>query len=76
MWVIPIRSLREQKIVETEKRRSIYEYIGEHPGEHYRRIKRQLDIAGGTLRHHLRRLEEAGMIRSERVGKYRIFYMI
>lgn len=67
---------RDKGLLNNEKRRLILSYIGEHPGEHYRRIKRELNIASGTLRHHLRRLEEAEMIRSERVGKYRHFYPI
>ncbi|MDP6155191.1 MAG: winged helix-turn-helix domain-containing protein [Candidatus Thermoplasmatota archaeon] len=71
-----IHNIEAIRILENEKRRLIFTYIGEHPGEHYRRIKRELGIASGTLRHHLRRLEEAGMIRSERVGKYRYFYPI
>jgi len=71
-----INKFETSRILENEKRRLIFVHIKKHPGKHYRRIKRELNIASGTLRHHLRRLEEAGMIRSERIGKYKHFYPI
>lgn len=55
-------------------RRRIFRWISDHPGEHFRRIERQVDIGTGTLKYHLDKLMEAGLIVSERQGKYRLFF--
>lgn len=65
--------LKPRDILVNEKRQMIVNYINEHPGEYYREIKRGLSMPGGTLRHHLKTLEGASMIRSRRNGKY-LFY--
>ncbi len=45
-----------------------------HPGEHFRELERNLGIGSGTLKYHLEKLMEAGMIVSEKQGKYRLYY--
>ena len=66
--------LKRKTILNNEKRRDIVDYIKGHPGEHYREIKRRLDMPSGTLRHHLKALENASIIRSHREGKYLYYF--
>jgi len=54
----------------TEK---VLEYIQANPGSHLRGIKRDLDMAMGTVQYHLNSLEKQGKITSERQN-FRKFY--
>ena len=51
----------------------ILQYIQENPGSHMREIKRELDLAMGTIQYHLDLLEKQGKITSER-QTFRKFY--
>jgi len=66
--------LKSKNILNNKKRQTIVEFINRHPGEHYREIKRQLDMSSGTLRHHLRTLERSNMVSSHREGKYLYYF--
>ncbi len=66
--------LKSKNILNNKKRQTIVEFINRHPGEHYREIKRQLDMSSGTLRHHLKTLERSNMISSHREGKYLYYF--
>ena len=55
-------------------RRSILTYIMENPGKHYSAVLRQVNVARGTLSHHLRKLEEENMIVVQEDGKFKYFY--
>jgi predicted transcriptional regulator len=64
------------KILEHEVRSKIYLHIRAHPGDHYRSIMNQLKLKNGTLVHHLARLEQEELIRSERDGYFKRFYPV
>jgi predicted transcriptional regulator len=64
------------KILEHELRSKIYLYIRAHPGDHYRSIMAALEIKNGTLVHHLSRLEQEELIKSERDGYFKRFYPV
>ncbi|MDP6156526.1 MAG: PKD domain-containing protein [Candidatus Thermoplasmatota archaeon] len=66
--------LKSKNILNNKKRQTIVEFINRHPGEHYREIKRQLDMSSGTLRHHLKTLERSNMVSSHREGKYLYYF--
>ena len=51
-------------------------HIRAHPGDHYRSIMATLKIKNGTLVHHLARLEQEELIKSERDGYYKRFYPV
>jgi predicted transcriptional regulator len=64
------------KILEHKLRSKIYMHIRAHPGDHYRSIMTTLKIKNGTLVHHLARLEQEELIKSERDGYFKRFYPI
>jgi predicted transcriptional regulator len=64
------------KILEHQLRLKIYSYIRAHPGDHYRSIMAKLKIKNGTLVHHLSRLEQEELIKSERDGYFKRFYPV
>lgn len=67
--------LKRSELLDNDTRRGIYEEIKEDPGVNLRAIADRLDLAWGTLLHHLRKLEDNHMITSKRYGKYRRFFL-
>ncbi len=62
------------KEIKTKVRFRILDYLQHNPGVHFRKLAKQLNINRGTLYHHLRVLERFGIVKSEKVGKFRIYY--
>jgi predicted transcriptional regulator len=56
--------------------RRIYEYIVDNPSCHVRKISRELDIAIGDTQYHLKILEKKDLIKSRRVGLFRMYYAV
>ena len=57
-------------------RKNVYNIIRNSPGIHFREIQRLTGMATGNLQYHLDRLEELGLIKSERDRKYRRYYPV
>lgn len=62
-----------ERVLLNDMRRRIYEYILDNPGIHLREIARDLNISISTATWHLRILERANLIRSEKVGNKIIY---
>ena len=56
--------------------RHIYEYIVDNPSCHVRKISRELDLAIGDTQYHLKILEKKDLIKSRRVGLFRMYYAV
>jgi len=56
--------------------RRIYEYIVDNPSCHVRKISRELDLAIGDTQYHLKTLEKKDLIKSRRVGLFRMYYAV
>lgn len=55
-------------------RKELFEYVEANPGIHFSQLKRDLDMETGLLQHHLRELEQYGVLESEEhQGKRRVF---
>ncbi len=52
----------------------ILEHIQENPGSHLRQIKRELDLAMGTVQYHLNLLEKQGKITSEKQNFHKYYF--
>jgi len=57
----------------TEK---ILAFIQENPSCHLRKIKKELDLAMGTVQYHLDRLEKAGRITSQKHGLHKYYFAV
>ncbi len=76
LLLAPLASrLQRSELLENDKRRAIYEKISEDPGINLRALADELDLAWGTLLHHLRKLEDNHLVTSQRYGKYRRFFL-
>ena len=75
--MVPLYSrLRGTKILGHALREQIFNHIKKYPGDHYRSIMNKLELKNGTLVHHLTRLEQEELIKSERDGLYKRFYPV
>jgi predicted transcriptional regulator len=54
----------------------IHRFIVENPGCHLRKIKKELDLAMGTVQYHLDKLEKAGRITSQRQGLHKYYFVV
>ncbi|MFO8108911.1 MAG: winged helix-turn-helix transcriptional regulator [Thermoplasmata archaeon] len=59
---------------ELDTRKGIYDIIRKKPGIHFQGIKKQLDMATGTLEHHLNHLVERGVITSKKDRYYKRYF--
>lgn len=59
-----------------DNRNRIYEYIRNTPGSHLRRISKELEIALGDTQHNLNTLEKSGLIKSKRMGMYKVYFSV
>jgi predicted transcriptional regulator len=75
--MLPLYSrMKGTKILSHALREQIYNHIKRYPGDHYRSIMNKLKLKNGTLVHHLTRLEQEELIKSQRDGLYKRFYPI
>ncbi|MFQ5907311.1 MAG: MarR family transcriptional regulator [Thermoplasmata archaeon] len=68
--------LRKEEVLEHFVRGQIYGFIRTNPGAHYSRIRDALEVANGTLSHHLKTLEVQGFVAAKRDGMYKKFYPV
>jgi predicted transcriptional regulator len=66
--------MKEEAII-LETRKTIYFYIRDNPGQHLREISRTLNIYLGTLRYHLRYLEEKGVIVGKKEKNLKVYFV-
>lgn len=68
------RDVDGQNGLDLPTRKRIFEHVESNPGIHFSQLKRDLDVETGTLQHHLRELEEYGILESQQhQGKRRVF---
>lgn len=65
-----------ENVLENETRADLYEFLEEHPGTHLRGIAEELDLSTTNVLWHLRKLEDADLVRSKKQGGYKVFYLI
>ncbi|MDQ3975838.1 MAG: winged helix-turn-helix transcriptional regulator [Thermoproteota archaeon] len=54
----------------------ILRFIEENPSCHLRKIKKELDLAMGTVQYHLDRLEKAGRITYQKQGLHKHYFLV
>lgn len=64
----------DDDVLALETRKEIFEYVEANPGVHFSQLKRDLDMETGLLQHHLRELEDHGVLESsEHKDRRRLF---
>ncbi len=54
----------------------ILQFIRENPSCHLRKIRKELDLAMGTVQYHLDKLEKAGRITSQRQSFHKYYFIV
>jgi predicted transcriptional regulator len=63
-------------VLENEARRTIFEYVQQHPGVHLRAAATQLNLSTTNVLWHLRKLEDANLVTSKKFEGYKVFYPV
>jgi predicted transcriptional regulator/uncharacterized protein YegL len=66
--------IKRNRLLEQKRREMIFNYIKEHPGEHFRGIQKELKLEVGVVGHHINILEREELVKSRQDGMYRRFY--
>ncbi|HYV08981.1 MAG TPA: winged helix-turn-helix transcriptional regulator [Thermoplasmata archaeon] len=66
--------LKKEEVLDHFVRGQVFGVIKAEPGTNFTEIRDDLGLSNGTLAYHLRTLEVAGFIRSERDGVYKRFF--
>lgn len=67
--------LEPSKLLDDDTRQRIYETVRAEPGINLRGLADELELAWGTLLHHLHKMEKAHLVVSRRYGKYRRYFI-
>jgi len=65
---------RGKKILQNSNTTAVLACINMNPGLHYRALMDQMGMGSGALRHHLRKLDSNGHIKTVDEGKYKFYY--
>ena len=71
-----IKYVTAENVLDTEVRKSLYEYIDTYPGSHLREIARELDLKPSNAAWHLRKLEQTNLVRSRVIGGKKVYYLV
>jgi len=66
---------REDKVLELESRRRIFELISSYPGLHFRELTRRLDMPHSSVSYHLRYLVKRDVIAEVTDGRLARYYV-
>lgn len=69
-----LRHVDNNNVLEHPLRKGIMESVSDQPGVHLRELATLHDTAVTNTQWHLRKLEQAGLIRTQKVGGRRLFY--
>jgi len=65
--------INRSEVLQQETRQRIYAAVGAYPGISFSELRRRTGVPNGNLYHHLEKLIATGHIRSETIGRYRVF---
>lgn len=71
-----VKYVTPENVLDTEIRKTLYDYIDEYPGSHLREIARELDLKPSNAAWHLRKLEQTNLVRSRAIGGKKVYYLV
>jgi DNA-binding response OmpR family regulator/biotin operon repressor len=63
------------ELINNKTRDVLYDYVLNHPGEHFRAIQEACELGNGVLDYHLHILEKNKIIKSKKDGIYKRYYL-
>ncbi|MGB0652562.1 MAG: winged helix-turn-helix transcriptional regulator [Thermoplasmatota archaeon] len=67
---------RQQQALEHPQRAALYEAIEARPGLHLGAVARDLAMEASSVLWHVRKLQKADLVRTDRVNGFRVFYPV
>lgn len=64
-----------ERLLSAPVRRQVLDVVARHPGLPVGELQAMVGVGWGTLHHHLKKLEEAGLVRTVSVGRRRIVHL-
>lgn len=65
-----------ENVLENETRADLYEFLQDKPGTHLRGIADELDLSTTNVLWHLRKLEDADLVKGKKLEGYKVFYPV
>ncbi len=65
-----------ENVLENETRSDLYEFLQDKPGTHLRGIADELDLSTTNVLWHLRKLEDADLVKGKKLEGYKVFYPV
>ncbi len=65
-----------ENVLENETRSDLYEFLQDKPGTHLRAIADELDLSTTNVLWHLRKLEDADLVKGKKLEGYKVFYPV
>jgi predicted ArsR family transcriptional regulator len=65
-----------ENVLENDTRSDLYEFLQEKPGTHLRGIADELDLSTTNVLWHLRKLEDADLVKGKKLEGYKVFYPV
>jgi len=75
-FVMVTRYISPKEALKNPQRSMLYGYIRGNPGAHLKQLSDEFGMKTSSILWHIRKLESAELVNSERVGGYRVFYAI
>lgn len=70
----PVRSRKKEEVLSNDGRRTVYEFVQDNPGVYLQQIADHLDMAFTSVRWHLQKLSDAGLVKSTKLKGLVIYY--
>lgn len=65
-----------ENVLENDTRYDLYEFLRQNPGMHLRAIAESLELSTTNVLWHLRKLEDADLVRGKKLEGYKVFYPV
>ena len=75
-FVMVTRYISPKEALRNPQRSMLYGYIRGNPGAHLKQLSEEFAMKTSSILWHIRKLESAELVNSERVGGYRVFYAV
>lgn len=70
------RYISPKEALKNPQRSMLYGFIRGNPGAHLKQLSEEFAMKTSSILWHIRKLESAELVKSERVGGYRVFYAV
>ena len=75
-FALVTRYISPKEALKNPQRSMLYGFVRGNPGAHLKQLSEEFNMKTSSILWHIRKLESADLVKSERVGGYRVFYAV